>query len=457
LESNPNTVKILGVLITRNQWPLVGLCITHALTNHVDHLIVVDHASTDQTKSGLRELKNRWGSRLEVLNMSDGIFFHEEVNLVLKSFYEERDFDWVYPIDSDEFLITKDDAPLRELLSELPIEIDLIRYNVVNFVAPVDFDENRLDRYQELVHRSVCNPNLVWDKSNPFEANVKGEVNFFQVPFDSKVIFRFPITAWPTAGAHSLTGQEEIAEKKLREDYLFAAHLPFLTRERLQRRADHGRDLAAAGYPMNFGWQSQVVHHFGLQNKLDEYWDQVSMPANGLPKFFQTSIDTRLSKLLTNAAIDFEPTFTTLKNDLKITESVVVSVLNAKHAVAAVRTISELQQRSNLAAQKEIRYYANRVEAINSENQSLEADNSDLLAENELIKTEIANLLVENELIKLENESSKTQNANLQVEHELIKTERAILLAENASIKRSLSWRLTKILRIIHSQLSYFK
>ena len=369
MESKPIPVKILGVLITRNQWPLVGLCITHVLTNHVDHLIVVDHASTDQTKSGLRELQNHWGSRLEVLHMSDGIFFHEEVNIVLKSFYEERDFDWVYLVDSDEILITKNEAPLRELLSEVPEEIDLIRYNVVNFVAPVDFDEDRLDRYSELNQRSVCDLNLVWDKSNPFEANVSGQVNFFQVPFSSKVIFRLPTNAWPTAGAHSLTGLVDVWEKEVSEDDLFAAHLPFLTRERLQRRAEHGRDLVTAGYWRRFGWQSQVVHEFSLQNQLDAYWNQVSIPAIGVSKFFQTIADPRLSRILSSAVVDFEPFFNVISKDQDNREILDVSALNVKHAVTSIRTVSKFQQRLNQVALEEFRDYANTYERIKAKRQ----------------------------------------------------------------------------------------
>ena len=429
MESKPNPVKILGVLITRNQWPLVGLCITHVLTNHVDHLIVVDHASTDQTKSGLRELQNHWGSRLEVLHMSDGIFFHEEVNLVLKSFYEERDFDWVYLVDSDEFLITKNEAPLREPLTEVPKEIDLIRYNVVNFVAPVDFDENRLDRYSELTQRSVCDPNLFWDKSNPFEASVKGDINFFQVPFDSKVIFRLPTNAWPTAGAHSLNGIEDVKEKKIAEDYVFAAHLPFLTRERLQRRAEHGRDMVAAGYTVNFAWQSQVVHEFRLQNRLDDYWEQVSIPANGVSKFFQTTSDLRLSKLLKSAVVHFEPVAKLMSKDQENRETPDAPVLNVKHAVAAIRTVSKFQQRLNQVALQEFRDYADTFERIKVENQSIKEANAILNAENAAVKEANASIKAENEVTK----------------------------SENAGIKRSISWRSTKILRIIHARLNTFK
>ena len=52
--------RILGVVMARDEWPMVALAITHALSGHVEHVAVLDHASTDASRTGLERLQQEF-------------------------------------------------------------------------------------------------------------------------------------------------------------------------------------------------------------------------------------------------------------------------------------------------------------------------------------------------------------------------------------------------------------
>ena len=307
--------RVLGVLIARNEWPLLGISITHALVNHVDELIVVDHSSTDETQAGLAALKQRWGNRIQILHLCEGTFHHEETNLMLKTMYEDRDFDWVYPIDADEFLITPNNVPLKQLLAKVPESNKVVRHELHNFLAPSDFVENDFQRYSELNEKAVVNPEFQLTHETIFETVLSGDLDFFDVPFDSKVMFRLPQESWAIGGSHFMLGVERESEFKFSAEETFVAHLPFLTRDRLMLRVAQGQDLEKSGYSRDHGWQSQVVNQMAIEGRLDEYWQRNSLPVE--PSKIQaptprTMTDNRLASVLENAIAELLPTLDTI-------------------------------------------------------------------------------------------------------------------------------------------------
>jgi hypothetical protein len=76
-------MKIHGVVIARNEWPLLGLSISHALFYHVDKVFVIDHSSTDDTKNGLAELQKVWPDKIEVFRYEDNLFDQEALTNIL--------------------------------------------------------------------------------------------------------------------------------------------------------------------------------------------------------------------------------------------------------------------------------------------------------------------------------------------------------------------------------------
>ena len=356
--SRDTTPRVLGVLIARNEWPLLGICITHALTNHVDEIIVVDHASTDETQAGLAELQMRWGNKIQVLHLCEGTFHHEETNLMLKTLYEDRDFDWVYPIDADEFLITLDNLSLKQLLAEVPDSYEAVRYEIHNFVAPTDFVENDFQRYGEIREKAVADPNFQITHGDFVESIVQGGLNFFEVPFDSKVMFRLPQDSWAAAGSHSMLAVGKESEYKLSEDDTFVAHLPFLTRERLLRRAEQGRAKVESGYPRDHGWQSQVVYQMQVDERLDEYWQKNSIPATSSDSMLsppKTITDNRLAPVLEAAIAEFHPSSSLVNSNVSCQQSGCESGMTLTQGVDGIYAMARTKQHAIDSAHLHIR------------------------------------------------------------------------------------------------------
>lgn len=386
--------RVLGVLIARDEWPLLGLSITHALTNHVDEILVVDHASQDGTQAGLSALKSQFGERLQVIHMCEGTLHHEETNLTLKTIYQDRGFDWVYPIDADEFLITENNASLSELLAAVKSEYQVVRYELHNFVTPSDFVEEDFTRYGEITEKAIVESTIKLTHEDIVETIVHGSLNFFQVPFPSKVIFRLPHDFWAASGSHGMVNAKADEEFKFPEENTFVAHLPFLTESRLIRRAARGADLVRDGYPRNHGWQSQVVNQVLTLGRLHEYWSSNSISGHNPTNQFQgpnTQTDLRLRPVLEKAANELQSILGNIRSvdaEIEITCDPVVSLTQAIHAVRA-----GIQFTKQAAAASE-----NHLNGV------------------------IANLEAEN----------------------------ARLLAYESELKNSISWRITALLRVTH-------
>ena len=383
-----STPRVLGVLIARNEWPLLGISITHALVNHVDELIVVDHESTDETQAGLAALQKRWGNKIQVLHLCEGTFHHEETNLMLKTMYEHRDFDWVYPIDADEFLITPNNLSLKQLLAAVPEANKVVRYELHNFVAPSDFVESDYSRYRELREKAVVIPDFQLTHETIFETVLSGSLNFFDVPFASKIIFRLPQDSWAIGGSHFMLGVERESEFKFSEEETFVAHLPFLTRDRLMLRVAQGKDLAKSGYSRDHGWQSQVVNQMAIEGRLDEYWQRNSISidvSNTEICSPKTITDDRLAPVLENAIAELLPILdaidsTGLNSQPKCQPEVTISqgiqairemALNKQRGIEATFThVADLNQHiTNLQSQLEaqaIQYSLEREKILGS-------------------------------------------------------------------------------------------
>ena len=373
--------RVLGVLIARNEWPLLGISITHALINHVDELIVVDHSSTDETQAGLSALQKRWGSRIQVLHLCEGTFHHEETNLMLKTMYEDRDFDWVYPIDADEFLITPDNVPLKQLLAQVPEYNKVVRYEVHNFVAPSDFVENDFSRYSELKEKAIVNQDFQLTHETIFESVLSGDLNFFDVPFDSKVMFRLPQDLWAIGGSHFMLGVERKSEYKFPEEETFVAHVPFLTRDRLMLRVAQGKDLATSGYSRDHGWQSQVVNQMAIAGRLDEYWQRNSLPVNSskiqvpTPR---TMTDDRLAPVLNAAITELLPSLEVIEASGLNSQPKCQPEVTISQGIQAIRDMALHKQQGIDSAHVHIHDLNQRIENLNQELKQLVAQREEI-------------------------------------------------------------------------------
>jgi hypothetical protein len=108
---------------------------------------------------------------------------------------------------------------------------------------------------------------------------VRGKLNFFDIPFNSKVIFRGNLSdRWLASGAHSLLPPKPAEE--ITTDKFEVAHFPFLSKNRLASRVSRRKQLTKQGFSTAHGWQSQMIATFHQENRIDEFWNAHSMSDN---------------------------------------------------------------------------------------------------------------------------------------------------------------------------------
>ena len=164
-------MKIHGVVVARNEWPLLGLSISHALFYHVDKVFVIDHSSTDDTKNGLAELQKVWPDQIEVFRYEDNLFDQEALTNILLHISNQEKPDWNLIFDADEFLVSPTNKDIEDLLSNLGEKWNAIAMQLENYIVPLGFVDTRLDDYH-LIDHYVTSVNHVGDRDE-FHEQVK--------------------------------------------------------------------------------------------------------------------------------------------------------------------------------------------------------------------------------------------------------------------------------------------
>jgi hypothetical protein len=236
--------KIIGVVVSHDDWGLLAVSIAHALTNHVDEVLVVDHRSTDQTAHGLKHLQSIWPGRIQTFRSNSERFEQEAITNLVAHFARQRSADWIYVFDSDEFLISRPNADLKEILGSLTSDVVTLRYQVHNFISTADFDEHCIAHYRQI--RVKAKPLRQYNEAQAYTALYDGSATFFDFPFVSKLIFRAHALSRVTTGAHQLIhfGGYGIEHQ---ESGIYCAHLTFPSRNKLERKAEQRGRICSDG------------------------------------------------------------------------------------------------------------------------------------------------------------------------------------------------------------------
>jgi hypothetical protein len=301
-------MKIAGLIQTASVGPLVELAVNYALSQHVDEVYLIHH-SQQKGEDDFGAIKRRWENRLLILDLATPRYLQQAAMNVLITLADERGADWVYPFDHDEILLNHSGIPLKSFLASVPDDVAAVRYPIVNWVAPNDLDPRSYTDLTRITHRAVTSEFM---EMLPFVGEllrdelIQGTVNFFEVPFPSKVLLRCSLDHLVEAGSHHLVnGRAEINAPAGLE----AAHIPFAYRESLDfRMVTAGRHLSE-GQPAFHGWQSGAVAAIAQLHALNEFWSAHSTPFEGQRLSPQTERDLALSEA-------FEASFDELFRDV---------------------------------------------------------------------------------------------------------------------------------------------
>jgi hypothetical protein len=287
--------NVHGIMVTKNDWGLLPVSICHALTHHVNILHVLDHGSADQTRAGLKILKGVWGERLRLYRSGPELPFQQAlITNILVTVAEKLGAEWVYVVDSDEFLLGNPTVKLQRELETLSASVVAVRYEVRNFITPSNFNRFCLDHYESVKY--MANPRAEKILPSPYDAIYSGTATYFDAPFPSKLIFRANTKLWIRAGAHSInwfpSGTREITNPGL-----MCAHITFAGRDFLLNKVAHGEELIRQGFPKGHGWQSQLLARLARENRLDEFWRRHSIGADSNLKHIHSATEVLSSGL----------------------------------------------------------------------------------------------------------------------------------------------------------------
>jgi hypothetical protein len=274
-----NVSKVVGLIHSKNEWPLLALSISHALMYNVDEVYVLNHGSVDQSSEGLQHLQKLWNNRIHIFNWYDERYWQEVFANALIMIGRASSPEWFYVFDADEFLITREFRPLKSIVNDVDPKYSSIRYEVQNWISTEGFDETDLNQYRMLRYRSVANSFIEMHPAVYVDEILAGNLNFFDVHFPSKVVFRNDGPLWLEAGAHHMRKPIHFQTLTLSADELRVAHFPLLSRRKLERKVKHGQRLNQDGFPATHGWQSQMIYKFSQENKLDEFWHSHTISA----------------------------------------------------------------------------------------------------------------------------------------------------------------------------------
>jgi len=298
-------MKIHGVVVARNEWPLLGLSISHALFYHVDKVFVIDHSSTDDTKNGLAELQKVWPDQIEVFRYEDNLFDQEALTNILLHISNQENPDWNFIFDADEFLVSPTDKSIEDLLSNLGEKWNAIAMQLENYIVPLGFVDTRLDDYQ-LVDHYVTFVNHVGDRDEFHEQVKRNEklLHEFRVP--SKILVKNNSGDFVDAGQHQLKygdGKfwhlwDTTVAASNKEDWLIC-HLPYTSLKRFKARKDvHER--------INNNFANKVfAKTITPDEDITQMWDRLQMhPGDTNPILVK---DSSLSKSFAPLTIKLAP------------------------------------------------------------------------------------------------------------------------------------------------------
>ena len=292
--------------MVRNEPDIVRLSVLHHLRTGVDHVLLVDNRSSDETREVVEEL----GCGSRVTAWRDESEWHQEAmftELAREAF--RLGADWVVPFDADEFWVAPGTS-LRVLLSTT--DAGALEAPVVNFVQERSGRAAAADGLLSMTRR-------VERPIGPFE-RTRGlvesrQIAFVEMLYPPKFVSRASRELTIGPGNHVVGG---VTAPPKPTDLLRCLHAPLRSVAALEAKADRGRRQAAAGWPADLGWHAR---HFALmiaRGELEAEWQANTYDDAGQLDVFGTSRDTVVDESLRDAvaalleAKEHRPTITRL-------------------------------------------------------------------------------------------------------------------------------------------------
>jgi len=134
-------MKIVMTMIVRNEEDILAANIEYHKSRGVDYFVVTDHLSTDSTTEIL--LKYQREGILEYFRENEPAFRQAKwVTKMARRAADEHSADWVINSHADEFWWPEGDASFKEILGNVPKEVDYLNVETGHFVYLGDCEED---------------------------------------------------------------------------------------------------------------------------------------------------------------------------------------------------------------------------------------------------------------------------------------------------------------------------
>ena len=146
---------IVAILMVRDEADVIGFTLAHLLAEGVDHVIVSDNGSTDDTPRILRLFAE--GGQVTVLDDPDPAYYQADKMTRLAHMAYGMGATWVVPCDADEVIYAPRGETLAEFLSYATA--DVIRITGYDHIVTEHDDPAVANPFLRIAHRrAFCQP-----------------------------------------------------------------------------------------------------------------------------------------------------------------------------------------------------------------------------------------------------------------------------------------------------------
>lgn len=151
-------MRLAAVTTVRNECDIIESFVRHNAA-FFDRLYILDHRSTDKTSAILRNLVAE-GLPLSLSSDNNGIFYQgPTMTRLIREAYHDHPWDFVMPLDCDEFVCMPDRAALEAALAHLDgATIGLV--DLASYVPTTTDDATQIDVPRRIVHRAKTIPEI---------------------------------------------------------------------------------------------------------------------------------------------------------------------------------------------------------------------------------------------------------------------------------------------------------
>ena len=348
--------RIVGITQISNERPLALLSITNVLLQGVDHVVILLHNNIDKIEINLNRVQERFPNQISVYSVQSDEYLQEITSNILLEIVEPLKPNWIHFFDADEFIISNK-YDLKAIVSKYQ-NYDAIRFTVNNYLSNYNFDESDPKSFLSLNKRVKSNTFSYYPPQILIREIMNHTMNYFDIPFLSKVLFKYSKDIWVQAGSHDILSAFPLRTANTSVNELEMVHLPLLTFGRLINRARQGEILQSSGFPLEHGWQSRMIFEFEKMGLLEEFWLRhsyrdsqtcdVSFEQNEqLPLLFERILDKVGSDILDELNVDQYSQETQLVSPFLITFDQYLSSLKRQRKISS-QLINEKENKIQL-------------------------------------------------------------------------------------------------------------